>query len=60
VSQDDVKPSKWQDIAARVGSEGDPKKVIDLAKELIRSFDESTQKKKEQVTPESKTNQRGA
>jgi hypothetical protein len=34
--------------------------IAELAKELIRSLDEATQKKFEQVTPESKMRENGA
>ena len=60
MSQVDMKPSDSRETAARVKSETDPDKVIELAKELIRSLDESTQKKLEHVTPESKGQEEGA
>jgi hypothetical protein len=61
MSQDDMKQVQvLREIAARVASETNPNKVVDLAKELIRALDESSSRRLDQVTAESKTNERGA
>jgi phage terminase Nu1 subunit (DNA packaging protein) len=61
MSQADVKPiQNWQEIAARVAAETDPNKVADLAKELITALDKRSNRRFEEVTPESKTLEKGA
>jgi hypothetical protein len=61
MSQDDMKQVQvLREIAARVASETNPNKVVDLAKELIRALDESSSRRLDQVTAESKGEERGA
>jgi hypothetical protein len=61
MSQDDMKQVQvLREIAARVASETNPNKVVDLAKELIRALDESSSRRLDQVTAESKGDERGA
>jgi len=61
MSQDDMKQVQvLREIAARVASETNPNKVVDLAKELIRALDESRSRRLDQVTAESKGDERGA
>ena len=61
MSQDDMKQVQvLREIAARVASETNPNKVVELAKELIRALDESSSRRLDQVTAESKGDERGA
>jgi hypothetical protein len=61
MSQDDMKQVQvLREIAARVASETNPNKVVDLARELIRALDESSSRRLDQVTAESKGEERGA
>jgi len=61
MSQDDMKQIQvLREIAARVASETNPNKVVELAKELIRALDESSSRRLDQVTAESKGEERGA
>ena len=59
MSHDDVKPSNWRGIAEQVSSEPDPDKVVNLANDLIRALDESSQRKLDHITPESKGPEKG-
>ena len=50
----------WREVAARVSSETDPNKTLDLASELIRALDADSRNRLDHVTVEDKAKEQGA
>lgn len=59
--QDDVKPPRrWQDIAKQASIEQDPNKVVELARELIRTLDAKSSEILDKIKPADKTTKKSA